>query len=251
MFIWEEIFMKNRIVILLAVCTMMFLCACGQAEGVVPDQEDPTQVETIMPTEPKSVAGTYKALGLFDEEIVLRENTTFDVTSSFSEMEGKGTYTQQEDGGFHLTYNDNNACLLETIQYHEESGYYYCTNFGTFEKDTEYGLTFSTDSNGRSNQNFKSSMGNGLVTPMRNHYYEITFNMDGTCTCSNEVSYTSYMPNHPDAFFGYVTFELVNTEISGTYTVEDSLILITSDGETFPMIVDDGEIYFYVMEKTA
>ncbi len=243
--------MKNGIAILLAVCAILIFCACGQTESDVPSQGDSVQIETEMPTEPKSVAGTYQALGLFDEKIMLRENTTFDVTSSFSEIEGKGTYTQQEDGGFHITYNDNNACLLSSIQYHEESGYYYSRNFGTFTKDTEYGLTFTTDSNGRSNQKFESSRGNGLITPNRNHYYEITFNTDGTCNCSNKVSYTSYMPNHPDAFFGYVTFELVNTEISGTYTVKDSLILITSGGVTFPMIIDDGEIYFYVMEKIA
>ena len=155
------------------------------------------------------IIGTYKNIGILMEEDVtynIHDNETYDQICDVPALNFKGTY---KFGGGKIQFYSKNGQLIENIVQHGD--YFFVEGLGEdgfsnmnhayFEKDDEYGKTLSLDSNGRTDQKFKSSYfptysaGEG-----KRWVFSVTiqFNKDGTFELETDKGVNTYTMKYYD-----------------------------------------------------
>ena len=201
---------------------LLGLCGCGKK----------TELES----------GTYKSPSIFDTTFKFNENGTYEVTAP--EQMGnshKGTYSA--DGDSYVLKGVNNQFIIYLGQ---KDGIFYLYNSAGFnttfdDGDTEYGLKFTVDKDGRTDQKFEDSFLEGS-TAGRYHVFSIDFNTDGTCLVHFYVAKSYYNQDE----------KLIEYKYEGTYTVDGSIVNLKYNGEEHPLVIDgeDGELlHFYTLKK--
>ncbi len=171
----------------------------------------------------EKITGTYKNIGIFsDEEYTLNEDLTFKATDST-----KGTYVLNTDGAIWFSRGDEQGFVFEKM-----GDYYYRTGgVDCFSRDiTEDAFEVSFDEKGHSNQSFSvSTIG---------EYYTIDFKEDGTYYATYEL-------------YKVEDYSLITKkEFEGKYTLKDNILWLEHGENKYPMIHDDGALYFNVIQKT-
>ena len=177
---------------------------------------------------PQALPGTYRSATILHEDVYeLHENGTYDRTGTYDDLYAKGTYVENESGGFSLTEADFGGDAGVFLK----SGSYYYDADWCFEKDEDYGLPPSFDSSGRSAQTFVADYLVGRTTKM----VSLTLDKDGSFVLK-------------DFLRGDGSAEEL-TEVAGVYNLEGALLTLECQDGPIPMIVQDGGIYFFVLEK--
>lgn len=161
--------------------------------------------------------GSYVPMGLVP-------GTSYEVNEngSYDHGEEKGTYTAAEDNSLTFQPKDGSSSTLTAC------GAYYHTA-AKMTEDTEYGLAPAFDENGHSNQTFQTEA-DGLSLTLELHE-------DGTYV----FSYSRVSPVF-DKFFDVVTCE-------GTYALEDTVLMLTSNEHAYPFLFVEEAIYPVVYGK--
>lgn len=216
--------MKKLLSLLLASAVLLGLCSCGST-----DAENPNSTSKNEKLTEENIAGTYKSVGLFiRDEYQLNENTTFDSTKG-----NKGTYRLQDKNSIYVKAK-NDAANIWT----RKGKFYYVTDENhltkVYKKDKEYELQPTFDKNGRSNQSFEAGEGDQYNYT---EFFNLYLKADGTYTA--EYKYFSKLT------FSYETEE----NYEGSYTFENDILGLTFKETQYPMILDDGKLYFDIYEK--
>ena len=221
--------MKKTVTILLALCMVAGLCACG---GKGAGSAEPT----VKPITAEDLAGTWsQSLWFF--------TTTL-------QLNGAGTYDYgEEKGTFAVSTPDNSVTLTPRFSndgnnnYQYYNGYLYCTS-RSFTKDMEYGLGFSPDENGKSNQRFNINLSEGsrFDPDVEANSIDLTFKEDGTFTIFTSIF------RYSSSLGMYFNDKPFNT-YEGTYQYADSILTLTYEGVDHPLVVRDGTIYYITYSK--
>lgn len=206
--------MKKGIALLLALVMCLSLCACGGGT-------------------PKSAAGTYKTAPIFDTTYIFNENSSYDVVcETRPDYSEKGTYVYK-DGELHTTNTDNGS-----EDFFMKEGYLCRTGaLSCFEEDEEYGLGLTLDDNGRTDQTFESSL---TFLSKTYHAFNIEFKDDGTCIVYYHIIKNQGMGDR-----------ILSEKFEGTYSVDGDIMTVSYNGSEHIMIIDDGVLYFHVLEKVG
>lgn len=230
--------MKKISFLVLTAALMLFLAACGGKDAPTDSTGSPAAANSAAQPEATpavpDVVGTYKTADLFDTTYVFHENTTYDIESDSRAADvGKGTYTVDSNGTLQLTDVEGG-----THNFKIKDGYIYRTDaLSYFEKDEEYGLELTLDSNGRTNQTFQSEL---IYSNGDRHIFALILKDDGTC----EVKYNVLADK------GYGD-RLVRENFDGTYSVENDVMTVNYNGADHTMLIEDGLLYFYVLEESS
>jgi hypothetical protein len=205
--------MKKNCCLLLLFVMLFSLCACGGGKS-------------------EDAAGTYKSASMFlNNTYTLNENGSYDKTPNI-----KGTYKASATNGF--TLSQANSSSEEVFS--KKGEYYYRTNLiCCFEKDDDYGLEVSFDSNGRSNQSFSANYDTIDQSSMLVKTLGLILNEDGTYKLNDMQVYITQ-----GQVVDKKTFE-------GTYKFENDILWLNYNGTNYPMLLVNGKLYFDVIEKTA
>ena len=214
--------MKKTLATLLALMMALTLCGCG--EGA--DSEKPKDAELTAET----LAGNYSSrLWFMDSSITFNENTTYE----FGENDNaKGTFAfNGETILLDPVYSDYyGSAKAFTVN----DGSVYVSDFDwCFEEDEDYGLGFSPDENGLTDQSFESCILNTKLPGCAYNWVFLDLNADGTFTLKVGQR-------------GFSSLD-VGEIFDGTYTSNDSALILTYDGRDYPLIIDDSNQIFYVI----
>jgi len=233
--------MKKSISLLLALVMCLSLCACGGDNSNTPDTPEtteatqaPTAEATTEPTtEPTSItaetlAGTYKAnLWFLDHTITLNANTSYD----FGTTE-KGTF--KLDGNSIDFYNKEGFVNRQYLA--GENCIYQVETAWVFDKDEDYGLSFSPDENGLADQTFVARMVDTNMPGCDFSQIVLDLNTDGSFVLSL---------GHRTSITADIT-----ESFEGTYNSDDSAITLTYNGQDYLLILNDSNhIHFMVYDK--
>ena len=223
--------MKKALSLILALVLCLSLCACGGNNAETVEGTDP--VETT--TEPQKeitaelVAGSYKTTMWFlDETITLNSNTTY--TSSNG---SKGTFSVANNGIITLDPVDSSSAD-RTFQYTEDGLIDY--KDWVFEEDDEFGLVFTPDENGLTEQTFQDCLINGKMPGCKYNWFALLLKMDG--------SFELRTGNR-----GMTTLDIAD-KFNGTYEYSDSKLTLTYEGQEYTMLVSNNNfILFHIYER--
>lgn len=211
--------MKKFLALLLAGILCFSLCACG-------GEKEKITVE--------SLAGTYKArLWFLDETLTLNSNTTYD-SDSYGKN-GKGTFD---------FYKDNSLiCLKPYAKYPPNmkvtNDYIYESSYWIFEEDNEYGLKFSPDEKGMTDQTFDYWITDASM-PGSNSYNRIILDLNKDGTFELKLGFRSY------------NADSILETFNGTYYSDSSALTLKYEGKDYPLYIDvDGNISFIIYDKVA
>ncbi len=242
--------MKKLIALLLALLTCLFIAACGgkeenPTETQAPVAETPTQAPEQEPVEEATVPesfvftdGEYRTFGGFEATYQFHDDGTFAVESpDRPDYEMTGTYTVAENQNLDLEDSEGGHAYfaaagkyLFKIREHDDN------SFCCFKKDNQYGQPITLDENGRSNQTFVAGLAY-RKTGCR-HTFALVLREDGTCDVNYFVT--------EDRGAGD---KIVEQMYTGTYQVEGDLLLVSYNGIQHPMLINNGMIYFWALEK--
>jgi len=231
--------MKKLFITLLALTMCLAMLACESKVDDTPSyvysntpsdvQDNSSQAQSAPSVKPltiNDITGTWNSsLWFFDSSIVINANTTYEHGLD------KGTVAFLDETTFQL--NPRYVDVAPVFKYHE--GYIYQKNH-CFDKDMDYGLSFSPDVNGRTDQTFNYAILNSKIDSSSgcNCIY-LDLDSDGKYTLTTGTrTYSSFIKDK---------------EYIGTYTYSDSILELYYNGRTYPLIVADGIIYFHVFEK--
>ena len=221
--------MKKITALVLVLCLCLGLCACGGAGS------SSTGV-TVKPVSAEDLAGTWsQSLWFFSTKLVMNGNSTYDYG------EEKGTFAVSEsNNSVKLTPRFSNDGHND---YQYFNGYLYCTS-RSFTKDMEYGLGFSPDDNGMSNQRFNINLSEGsrFDPNVEANSIDLTFKEDGTFTIFTSIF------RYSSSLGMYFNDKPFNT-YEGTYKYNDSILTLTYEGVDYPLVVIDGTIYYITYSK--
>lgn len=214
--------MKKLLALLLVSIMMSSLCACNNnsTSTTEPVVEEEITAETV--------AGNYKTrMWFLDESIVLNGNNTYDFGNK------KGTF-EIDNKTLTLTSKDNE---YDKEEFSVEKGYIYDTEDSWyFDADEEYGLVFSPDKNGFSDQSFEACVINGDVGGTDYSWVFLNLNEDGTFTIDLGIRETT-------------SLDILET-YEGTYISDDSTLTLTYDGKEYPMLINEkNQIIFLIYDK--
>ena len=230
--------MKKALALILALVICLSVCACDSNK--TNDTDDTKTVENT--TEPientteskkeltaESVAGTYKTTMWFlDETITLNSNTTY--TSSNG---SKGTFSIISSNIIVLKPVDNPSAERR-FRYTEDG----LIDFDDwiFEKDEEFGLVFTPNENGLTEQTFEDCLINGKLPGCDYNWFVLLLKMDGSFELRTGKRYTTSID--------------IKDVFNGTYTYTDSKLTLSYDGQEYTMLVGDNSfIQFHILEK--
>ena len=210
--------MKKIICVVLILTLALSLCACGGKSE-------------------ESIYGEYSpVLWFFDNQsLILNDNTTYKWVYGEEKKEGKkGTF---EFKGSKLTLieakNDDKVVYeMEDNILHLVSNNGIQDTSWRFEKDEEYGLEFSPNDQGMTDQTFTACILNTNIPGCSYNYIMLDLNDDGSFVLKLGKRGTSSLKYHE-------TYE-------GTYSYEKSSLLLNYDGKTYPMYVDKNNIIYFV-----
>lgn len=218
----------KKIVTLFLTCIMcLSICACNnEIENQVEITND---IKTVA-----DATGIYKSAGLFLKyECVLNENTTFDISGTNYQGSKKGTYNLIKNNEIELKPKNAAADI-----WRKKGEYYYSTdaNYLTkvFKKDTEYELKPTFDSNGRSNQSFKTGEGD-----------QFNYSEGFALSLSEEGTYSA-----EHTIFSIVTMKYeLEEHFEGTYKFENDILWLNYESKDYPMLLINDRLYFDILEK--
>jgi len=229
--------MKKALSLLLALVLCLSLCACGGSSG---ENNATNAPETTTPPTIEDLAGTWsQSLWFLTTDLVLNANGSYDygnnVSKGLASVLDNGTKLQlAQKGGDDYIYHKNYGLF---------SNYIYSTG-ATFSGDSEYGLPFTPDENGRSNQEFYHNLeADSRYDPASKcNYLKLKLNSDGTFTLSlHHYHYATTM--------GINVVDNLYSDYTGTYNYKDSILTLTSNGIDCPLVVIDGKIYYITYTK--
>lgn len=229
--------MKRTLSLVLVLVLCIGLCACtsGNTEDTVPTGTAEPQVETTEETKEvltaESVAGTYKTTMWFlDETITLNGNTTY--TSSNG---SKGTFSVTPNGIITLDPVDSSSAD-RVFQYSENTLIDY--KDWVFEEDDEFGLVFSPDENGLTEQTFQDCLINGRMPGSKHNWFALLLKKDGTFELRQ-------------GYRGYSSLD-IKDKFNGTYTSTGSNLVLTYEGQEYTMLIANNRfIQFHILEKVG
>lgn len=240
--------MKKALSLLLALVLCLSLCACGNSAGESVAEDESTAPETTAaPTEAltyESLAGTYESiLWCLHDSITLNSNTTYDYKDEVEHTENT-TYDSEEraeKGTYSIS--DNKVVLDEKLDYGMTSTLphlvvndcLYDSYWRVLKEDVDYGLAFSPDASGMTDQTFESWVVNADIPGSNYNYLSLDLNSDGTFVL----------------VVGYMLSALKDSEtFNGTYSYADSFLVLTYEGADYPLYVtENGQIYFVGYKK--
>lgn len=205
----------------IGLCGLLMLCLCGCGKKVALE------------------SGTYKTPSIFDSTFNFNENGTYDITAPKQmSNDGKGTY--KASGKSYVLEDVNNSLTLHLGQ---KDGIFYLYDspgFNTTFKDgdTEYGLEFTVDEDGKTDQKFEDSFIDGSTSGPY-HVFSIDFNTDGTCLVHFYVAKSYYKQNE----------KLIEYKYEGTYTVNGPIVNLKYNEEEHPLVIDGKLLHFYTLKK--
>ena len=232
--------MKKALSLLLALVMCLSFCACGNNStdggGNSADAGDNHENETTPTLKAENLAGTWsQSLWFFTTDLVINSNSTYDYG------EDKGTFAIHEtnDG---IKLNPRFGQSFDT-NYKYFNGYLYCTS-RSFAKDMEYGLPFTPDENGRTNQRFNINLSEGsqFDPAVVANSIDFRLNEDGTFSIFTSVF------RYSSGLGSYFNDKPFNT-YEGTYKYQDSVLTLTYQGVDYPLVVVDGVIYYITYSK--
>ncbi len=234
--------MKKALSLILALMLCFTLCACGN-EVHTDEEETSTVLETeaeIPTVTIEDLSGTWsQSLWFLTTDLVLNANGTYDygdnVSKGLATLLEEGTELKlAEKGGDDYIYHKNYAIY---------NNYIYSTG-ASFSGDTEYGLPFAPDENGRSNQEFYDNLdADTRYDPASKcNYLNLKLNTDGTFT----LSLYNY---HYATTMGMNVVDTLYSDYTGTYSYKDSILMLTYDGIDCPLVVVDGKIHYITYTK--
>lgn len=220
--------MKKVLSLLLTLAICLSLWACG-GEKSVENAENTEKTETKKEITVETVAGTYKTTMWFlDETITLNSNTTY-----ISSNGGKGTFTVTKEGLVCLDPVDSSSA--DRIFRYTDGGLRDFEDW-VFEEDDEFGLVFTPDEKGLTEQTFQECVINSRMPASKYNWFALILKMDG----SFELR-TGYR--------GMTSIDIKET-FNGTYSYSDSQLKLTYEGREYIMPVgENGFIQFNVFEK--
>lgn len=133
-----------------------------------------------------------------------------------------------KSAGLFLKYE----CVLNENTTFDISGTNYLTK--VFKKDTEYELKPTFDSNGRSNQSFKTGEGD-----------QFNYSEGFALSLSEEGTYSA-----EHTIFSKVTMKYeLEEHFEGTYKFENDILWLNYEGKDYPMLLINDRLYFDILEK--
>lgn len=232
--------MKKLLLNLLSIALCILLCACGSNETnsnsskqtvstKSTKSESNISSETISEDEVldiEDIAGTWKTdIWFFDSTLQINANTTYTYGRE------KGTVSIYDD---RFTLTDSSGMYKTPFGVY---GDYIYDRDHDFDKDLDYGLAFSPDANGRTDQTFNYAIINvsSIDTSYNANCVQLDLNSDGTFIITTGTrTYSSFTKKE---------------EFNGTYTYNNSILFLDYNGKDYPLIVKDGIIYFHVFKK--
>lgn len=228
-------------VISLALVLVMCLCACQNGNSA-PDSDvntesiDTTETATVQKMNVEDLTGTWsQSLWFFTTKMALNDNTTYDYG------EEKGTFSVSEiDNIVKLSPRFGSNGYTD---YKYLNGYLYATK-ASFAKDMEYGLPFTPDENGMSNQRFNINLSEDLRfdPAVEANSIDFTLKDDGTFTIFTSIFRFS-------SSLGYYFNDKPFNTYEGTYRYQDSILTLTYEGADYPLVVENGVIYYMTYSK--
>lgn len=223
--------MKRILLVLLASIMCISVCACNETKDETPQisvdsnylKEESSQDESL--TVDKLMGYWQPTTFLLGgKTIAVNYNSTFDwgdekglCSILNNELVLSPRYGEKRTFGIHENLIYDVSCKID--------------------KDNDYGLGFSPDENGRTNQSFtKNTSGFTITKDCDYTHITIEFRTNDSCTIKLgwlKQSGASYYLEIDKTFDGY-------------YTYSDSVILINCGEEEFDIIVgEDGELYYH------
>ena len=235
--------MKKALSLILALVMCLSLCACGgnstgngTAGNDNADNTGNSESETTPVLKAEDLAGTWsQSFWFFTTDLVINSNSTYDYG------EDKGTFTIAEtNDAVKLTPRFGDS--FDT-NYKYFNGYLYCTS-KSFTKDMEYGLPFTPDENGRTNQRFNINLSEGSQFDPAVVANSIDFRLNDDGTFSIFTSVFRYSSS-----LGYYFNDKPFNTYEGTYKYQNSILTLTYEGVDYPLVVVDGAIYYFTYSK--
>jgi len=218
--------MKKALSLILVLTLCLSLCACG--DGGTTEGSSNTSKSTEKPSiKIEDITGTWsQSVWLFETDLVINANGTYDYGNE------KGTITL----GDAVVFNPNNAIrLYNDFRLYDE--YLYCPS-ASFTKDDEYGLPFSPDENGLTEQEFEVILGSsGMQFDPAFKKNHLVLGLEKT------GEFYIIVNTFSNGSFGS------SDSWSGTYKYEDSILTLTYEGVDYPLVVADGTIYYMTYTK--
>ena len=215
------------LIICLGLCFLLF--GCGHK--VTPPATEPevpvtSGAEKLKdPVTGESLSGTYTARLWF-----LDHNLTFHADGSYSfGSEEQGTYTFDDK---YLTL----SCDTGKRNFLAGNNCVYTFESWHFDADTESGVTFSPDANGLSDQSFTGHMPEGNIPGCDYNYIFLDLNEDGTFSLQLGVKDETDIT--------------VKETFEGTYFCKNATLMLTYNGENYPLIMNNANyIFFLIYDK--
>lgn len=240
--------MKKAFSLILALSLSLSLCACGGSSNTQSSNNTTETTETT--TEPtaaltvESVAGTYESiLWCFHDSFTLNSNTTYEYKDEVKHTDNTMEYVEPraEKGTFSITDNRLNleqklsSGVSSTLPNIMVNNCFYDTKWRVFEEDVDYGLVFSPDEMGMTDQTFESWVLNNDIPGSDHNYIILDLNKDGSFSLQLGLKLS--------------TFDVAET-YSGTYAYADNILTLTYEGKDYPLFVTEaGQIYFVGYKK--
>ena len=222
--------MRKLFALLLAatVCFALFGCSRNEApkatEPAVPVTNGAEKLTDPITLE--GLTGTYKSrLWFLKETLVINEDYTYtlgDVSGDFS-LEDKYLTLQTENGTRSFIAGKN--CIYTYESWH-------------FDADEDSGVTFSPDQNGLTDQSFVGHIPEGNIPGSNYNYIFLDLDSDGNFTLQVGSKAQSDIT--------------IAESFQGTYFCKNSTLLLTYNGENYPLIMNNANyIFFLTYDKTA
>lgn len=213
--------MKKIISLVLILALSLPICACGGQ------------------SKEESLPGEYASVLWFldGKALILNDNETFKWVLGEEKIDGdKGTFTMN---GSKLTLfdakNKNNKVAYElkgnTLRLVSNNGVQ--DTSWRFEKDEEYGLEFSPNDKGLTDQTFTACVLNTNIPGCSYNYIMLDLDDDG--------SFILKLGKR-----GYSSLDYKET-YEGTYTYEKSTLTLNYQENSYPLYVDDNNIIYFVL----
>ena len=238
--------MKKTLSLILAFILCLSLCACGGDKPENTEGTYPVETTTAPAVEitPESMAGTYESiLWCFHDSFTLNANTTYDYNDEITHT--NNTADDATERAKHGTFTINNnrlnmeqkfdSSVSSTLPNIIVEDAFYDIKWRYFKEDTKYGLGFSPDESGMTEQTFESWVLNDDIPGSDHNYIMLELKKDGSFLMELGVKLFSFTPDE---------------NYEGTYSYADSILTLTYEGRDYPLYVNDaGEIYFVGYKK--
>lgn len=218
--------MKQALFLILALLLCLWMCSCSkEAPSATPTTAVTNGSKKLKePLTVESLAGTYKSrLWFLDHTITLNADSTYilgnDEEGTFI-LEDKYITFDSEDSSITKNYIAGNDCIYTFESWH-------------FDADEASGVTFSPDQNGFTDQSFEGHTPGGNIPGSHYNWIFLDLNADGTFTLKLGSKGTSSLD--------------VAETFEGTYISKNATLLLTYNGQDYPLIMNNANYTFFLI----